>query len=212
MFAWFQTNAANNISGRGNQAYLKMGIEDKHWAKEVIKRTKKRESVTNDRFIKKKINRLIADIAQASAAISNLQVQLGTYWVHTTGAALPPATVTTADPPTLTVTDTNRTRDPVNRIEKSILKSIHHCTQHVKKMAETKVQLARAQMKEFKSLEDFEQIATPLQWNIHLTLKPKRKKRSRSDQPRTRFTRQLRNASNTIYLRNSSRRLTSPSN
>ena len=201
MFTWFQANAANVISGRGNQAYvlatahiydrwvrnnyelqvwqayLKMGTEDKHWAKEVIQRTKKRDSVVNDRFVKKKINRLIAEIAQASATISDLQVQLGTYWVHTTGAPMPPATVTTAttDPPALTVTDANRTRDPVNRIERSILKYIHHCTQHVKKMAETKVQLARAQMEEFKSLEDFEQIATPLQWNIHLTLKPKMK-------------------------------------
>jgi hypothetical protein len=199
MFAWFQVNAANVISGRGNQAYvlatahiydrwvrnnyelqvwqayLKIGTEDKHGAKEVVQRTKKRDSVINDRFVKKKINRLIAEIAQASAAISDLQVQLGTYWVHTTGAAMPPATVATTDPTTLTVTDANRTRDPVNRIERSILKYIHYCTQHVKKMAETKVQLARAQMEEFKSLEDFEQIATPLQWNIHLTLKPKMK-------------------------------------
>ena len=199
MFTWFQANAANVISGRGNQAYvlataqiydrwirsnyelqvwqayLKMGTEDKHWAKEVIQRTKKRDSVVNDRFVKKKINRLTAEIAQASAAISDLQVQLGTYWIHTTGMALPPATVTTTDPLTLTVTEANRSRDPVNRIEKSILRYIHHCTQHVKKMAETKVQLARAQMEEFKSLQDFEQIATPLQWNIHLTLKPKMK-------------------------------------
>ena len=199
MFTWFQANAANGISGRGNQAYvlatapiydqwirdnyelqvwqayLKMGTEDKHWAKEVIQRTKKRDSVINDRFVKKKINRLIADIAQASATISDLQVQLSTYWVHTTGTTFPSATVTTTDPPGLTVTDANRTRDPVNRIERSILKYIHHCTQHVKRMAETKVQLARAQMEEFKSLEDFKQIATPLQWNLHLILKPKMK-------------------------------------
>ena len=30
-------------------------------------------------------------------------------------------------------------------------------------------------MEEFKALEDFEQTATPLQWNIHLMLKPKMK-------------------------------------
>ena len=30
-------------------------------------------------------------------------------------------------------------------------------------------------MEEYKALQDFEQIATPLQWNIHLTLKPKMK-------------------------------------
>ncbi|CAF4380331.1 unnamed protein product, partial [Rotaria magnacalcarata] len=41
--------------------------------------------------------------------------------------------------------------------------------------AETRVQLAKAQMAEFKALEDFEQIATPSQWNIHVLLKPKMK-------------------------------------
>ncbi|CAF4151643.1 unnamed protein product, partial [Rotaria magnacalcarata] len=64
-------------------------------------------------------------------------------------------------------------RDPVDRLEKHILDYIHHCTQHVKKVAETRVQLAKAQMAEFKALEDFEQIATPSQWNIHVLLKPK---------------------------------------
>ncbi|CAF4467410.1 unnamed protein product, partial [Rotaria magnacalcarata] len=40
-------------------------------------------------------------------------------------------------------------------------------------MAENRIQLAKAQMAEFKALEDFEQIATPSPWNIHLMLKPK---------------------------------------
>jgi hypothetical protein len=39
-------------------------------------------------------------------------------------------------------------------------------------MAETRVQLSNAQMQEFKALEDFEQVNTLLQWNIHLTLLP----------------------------------------
>ena len=48
-----------------------------------------------------------------------------------------------------------------------ILKYIHQCTQHVKKLSENKIKLAKAQMEEFKALQDFEQIATPLQWNVH---------------------------------------------
>ncbi|CAF4388427.1 unnamed protein product, partial [Rotaria sordida] len=40
-------------------------------------------------------------------------------------------------------------------------------------MAQTRIQLAKAQMAEFKALEDFEQVATPAQWNIHFILKPK---------------------------------------
>jgi len=42
-------------------------------------------------------------------------------------------------------------------------------------MTQGRIQLAKAQMEEFKALEDFEQIATPAQWNIHLILKPKMK-------------------------------------
>ncbi len=45
----------------------------------------------------------------------------------------------------------------------------------MKKLAETRIQLTKARMDEFKALEDFQQVATPLQWNIHLTLKPKLK-------------------------------------
>ncbi|CAF4388936.1 unnamed protein product [Rotaria magnacalcarata] len=69
-------------------------------------------------------------------------------------------------------------RDAVDRIEKYILEYIHHCTQHVKKVAETRIQLAKSQMAEFKALEDFEQIATSSQWNIHVLLKPKMKLQS----------------------------------
>ena len=189
---YMQDNASTSVSGRGNQAYvlattsiydnwvrnnyelqvwktyLKMGTDDKHWAKEVVQRTKRRDSITNSRFIQKKINRLTVEIAQASATISDLQIQLGTYWTQQTTAPATSATTTTT-----TATTTNRARDPVDRLEKSILKYIQHCTQHVKKMAENKIQLAKVQKEEFKALEDFEQIATPSQWNIHLLLKPK---------------------------------------
>ncbi|CAF4115744.1 unnamed protein product [Rotaria sordida] len=42
-------------------------------------------------------------------------------------------------------------------------------------MAQSRIQLAKAQMEEYKALEDFEQIATPAQWNTHFLLKPKMK-------------------------------------
>ncbi|CAF5182464.1 unnamed protein product, partial [Rotaria magnacalcarata] len=77
---------------------------------------------------------------------------------------VPASTITTAATAGLN-TGKSAHRDPVDRLEKHILDYIHHCTQHVKKVAETRVQLAKAQMAEFKALEDFEQIATPSQWN-----------------------------------------------
>ncbi|CAF4617104.1 unnamed protein product, partial [Rotaria sp. Silwood2] len=46
---------------------------------------------------------------------------------------------------------------------------------NVRKMAEQKIQLARAEIKEYKALASFEQIANPVQWNTHLILKPKMK-------------------------------------
>ncbi|CAF4025044.1 unnamed protein product [Rotaria sordida] len=49
----------------------------------------------------------------------------------------------------------------------------YKCTQHVKKLAENRIQLAKAQKEEYKALEDFQQVATPIHWNIHLILKPK---------------------------------------
>ena len=197
---YMQENSTSTISGRGNQAfvlattsiydawvrhnyelqvwqtYLKMGTDNNnHWAKEVIQRTKKRDAVTCTKFVQKKINQLLLKIGQASASISDLQIQLGTYWSQTAAAGALPSTTTTTTA-TTTTSNTNRSpRDPVDRIEKAIVKYLQHCTQHVKKMAESKIQLAKAQMEEFKALEDFQQIATPLQWNIHLTLKTKLK-------------------------------------
>ncbi|CAF4310927.1 unnamed protein product, partial [Rotaria magnacalcarata] len=189
---YMQDNATVIAGGRGNQAYilaaapiydewirnnyelqvwqtyLRMGIQDKHWAKEIITRTKKRDNVINSRFIKKIINRLTNSIAQASATITNLQVQLSTYWTQATAATI--NSTTTAIAP---ATNTNQIRDAVDRLEKIILKYIQHCTRHVKIKAENKIGLAQVQMEEYKALEDFKEIATPNQWNIHLILKPK---------------------------------------
>ncbi|CAF4609721.1 unnamed protein product, partial [Rotaria sp. Silwood2] len=207
-------NSKNAISGRGNQAfwqaYLKMGTEQKHWAKEVIRRTKRRDNLINTRFVQKKINRLTTNIARACATILELQIKLSTYWMQTTSetanqrlaqttanivakkvtverarptVATGPVGTDTEDEiatgiteraPTATTTTTkNYAREPVERIEKLILEYIHFCTQHVKILAQSRIQLAKVQMDEFKALEDFEQIASPAQWNIHLILKPK---------------------------------------
>ncbi|CAF3636257.1 unnamed protein product [Rotaria socialis] len=196
----------NNYEVQVWQSYLKLATEKKHWAKEVIQRTKRRDNVINTRFIHKKINRLNTNISEANATISDLQTELSTYWMHTTSEVATQrlarqitdlvvrrlstnqtrqttvATDTEDDAPAptaptiATATTTaikNHIREPVDRIEKYILDYIHFCTQHVKKMAQTRIQLAKAQMDEFKALEDFEQIATPAQWNIHLILKPK---------------------------------------
>ncbi|CAF4828079.1 unnamed protein product, partial [Rotaria sp. Silwood2] len=82
-------------------------------------------------------------------------------------------TVETTSTVAATTTTKNYAREPVERIEKYILEYIHFCTQHMKKLAQSRIQLAKVQMEEYKALEDFEQIASPAQWSIHLVLKPK---------------------------------------
>ena len=61
---------------RFGKQYLKMGIEQKHWTKEVVQRTKKRDDTINSRFAQKKINHFMDNIAQSSPTISDLQIQL----------------------------------------------------------------------------------------------------------------------------------------
>ena len=234
MLRWLEDHSKSSkssISGRGNQAYvlatgpiydewvrdnyemqvwqtyLKMGTEQKHWAKEVVQRTKRRDDVTNSRFVQKKINRFMDNIARASATISDLQIQLNTYWSQLTTEAhaqkqaqataeltsnmivdrtgLSNATRETgSEPTTLPVRETTTSsstitrlpnRDPVDRIEKHLLEYIHHCTQHVKKRAQSRIELAKIQLNEYKAFEDFEHIATPSQWETHVLLKPKMK-------------------------------------
>ncbi|CAF4122854.1 unnamed protein product, partial [Rotaria magnacalcarata] len=242
MLRWFEDNSKNSknsASGRGNQAYLlatapiydewirnnyelqvwqtysKMATEHKHWAKEVVQRTKRRDDTTNSRFVQKKMNQLMTSIAQASANISDLQIQLATYWEYnaaemtaqkqaqttaelTTNLIIERTGLTTTttqvrSPTTMTASTISKvqSRDPVERLEKHILEYIHHCTLHVKKMAENRIQLAKAQMAEFKALEDFEQIATPSQWNIHLMLKPKVKLCSTKNKNKTIATKRV---------------------
>ena len=234
MLRWFEDNSKgskNAISGRGNQAYvlatgpiydqwvrdnyemqvwqayLKMGTEQKHWAKEVVQRTRKRDDTTNTRFVQKKINHFMNNIVQASATISDLQIQLNTYWSQLTSEAyaqkytqataeltsnmiiertgLSNATTTTETGTGLTTSPTRETtastitrvpsRDPVDRIEKHLLDYIYHCTQHVRKRAQSRIELAKVQISEYKAFEDFEHIATPSQWELHVLLKPRMK-------------------------------------
>ncbi|CAF4588637.1 unnamed protein product, partial [Rotaria socialis] len=88
------------------QSYLKMGIEQKHWAKEVTQRTKTCYDVVNCQFIRKKINQLVDNIVQANATIFDVQVQLIRYWSHRN----------------------SENHQTIESIEKQILEYISQCT------------------------------------------------------------------------------------
>ncbi|CAF1501807.1 unnamed protein product [Adineta ricciae] len=170
---WFEDNSKSSISGRGNQAYVlaTTPIYDE-WVRNnyELQRTKRRDDLTNSRFVQKKINYLTTMIAQANAAVTDLQIQLGTYWTQTVAQSTAQTNAqTTAElttqlmlermGQTATQTTDQTVQNPNSttatnrdRLEKSILRYIQHCTQHVKRIAENRIQLAKAQMEEFKAL------------------------------------------------------------
>ena len=160
------------------QRYLNLGIQNKHWAKEVVRRTKKRDDNINIRFIKKKINQLTSQIAQCSATISDLQIKLGNYWTFVP-KQLPRSTIaaaaTTTDDNTIDPKNSEQIRTQIDNLEKCILKYIKEHTQHVRKAIDNRILMAKVEAEEYKALEEFQQIASPSQWNIHLLLKPKLK-------------------------------------
>ncbi|CAF5165908.1 unnamed protein product, partial [Rotaria sp. Silwood1] len=154
-----------------------MGTEKKHWAKEVVRRTKQRDDIANSRFIQKKINRLLANIAKANATIIDFQLQLIDYWSYANSDALAqrvatliaekektnqsnaqiassaPITTTTTAPSAITTSNVYKdpVRETVDRIESQILDYIYKNTSHVKKMFLSRIQLAKNEMEEFKS-------------------------------------------------------------
>ncbi|CAF3452874.1 unnamed protein product [Rotaria socialis] len=133
------------------QSYFKMGIEQKHWAKEVTQRTKTCYDVVNCQFIRKKINQLVDNIVQADATIFDVQVQLIRYWSHRN----------------------SENHQTIESIEKQILEYISQCTPYVKKMFQGRIELAKVEIEEYKALTDFNQIATPAQFNFHFVLESK---------------------------------------
>ena len=64
-------------------------------------------------------------------------------------------------------------RDQVERLETHILEYPYKCIQHVKKLVENRIHLTKTQIEEHKGWENFQQVAAPIHWNTHLTLKPK---------------------------------------
>ncbi|CAF3365710.1 unnamed protein product, partial [Rotaria socialis] len=76
-------------------------------------------------------NRLTTNITQASADISNLQVQLTAYWPQILASGIN-STISTA------TTNSNRIREPDDRLKKFIFKYIRNCTQRFKRMAKYK--------------------------------------------------------------------------
>ncbi|CAF4466736.1 unnamed protein product, partial [Rotaria sp. Silwood2] len=116
--------------------------------------------------------RLIKSTAEATCNLMQKKKgQTATAQAETTDTAA--SSTTTTSTTSATTTKTGTTREPIERLESNILEYLYKPTQHVKKMAERKIQLAKAQMDEYKALEDFEQVATASHWNLDSILKPK---------------------------------------
>ncbi|CAF3046168.1 unnamed protein product [Rotaria sp. Silwood2] len=136
-----------------------MGAENKHWAKEIIQRTKRRDDFVSTQFVKKKINQLTAAIVQANAAISDLKIQLRTYWsqvpeykkgksaadtttqnvtaqpttttIATTAPTSAESTAATAARPIASQLSLDKIRNKTEELEKLILKYSQHSLKRV---------------------------------------------------------------------------------
>ncbi|CAF4148735.1 unnamed protein product, partial [Rotaria sordida] len=160
------------------QNYLKLGEDYKYWAKEVVQRTKKRDDNVNRRFINKKTDQLSSTIRQTRTTISGLQIELGDYWARITSRkkyVKNVQTTTDSNTTTSTSTDAPHISYNINQFEKFISNYIVDYTNHVKTMCDRRILLAKAQMEEYKALEEFEKISTAPHKIIHLVLKPKMK-------------------------------------
>ncbi|CAF3147175.1 unnamed protein product [Rotaria sp. Silwood2] len=177
--------------------YLKLGTIKNYWAKEVVRRTKTRDDVRNTSFVEKKIEQFDSIINKACTEISFLKTNLNNYWTKVRSdklqqaaakqaaankqAAINKQTETIPDN-NATTSDTNNSATMVNqkdvendikKVENLIANYIKHCIQHVKKMCESRTELAIAQMNEYKAFEEFRLIANPTQFSTHLVMKQK---------------------------------------
>lgn len=145
----------------------KIGIENNQWAKEVVKQTGKRDAFINSRFIEKKTRQCQSTINRSRMAIADLQIQLTDYWT-------PISTRKRASSATTSASSAHRRLCvDITQIDNSVKAYIKDCTKHVKNMIDNRVQLAKAEMAEYKALKEFENSAYPLHWQTHLTLKTK---------------------------------------
>lgn len=145
--------------------YLTLGVESNHWAKEIVRRTKKRDNNVNRSFITKKMNQLLSIINRNRSTISELQIQLTDYWTQiSTRRKAARSSISTSH---------QRLSTDIEQFDNSIKNYIKDCTKHVKNMIETRIQLAKVEMEEYNALTDFQKSADPLHWHIHLSLKPK---------------------------------------
>ncbi|CAF4472103.1 unnamed protein product, partial [Rotaria sp. Silwood2] len=201
---WFDENSRGSksmITSRGNQGYIfaTASLYD-NWVRVIM------NYKYGNVFKKWKINQTNAKTLQTSAAITDLQIQLTTYWIQATTdssfqkqaesranmATERPGTNTTnattstvaessgtnTTNATTTISSANTTqkhsiRETIDKLEKYILEYIHQNTLAIKKISESRIQIAKAELAEYKAFEDFEQIATPAQWNTHNNLKAK---------------------------------------
>lgn len=165
--------------------YLQIDKQSNHWAKDVVRRTKTRDNNVNERFLTKKMNQLKAQTTKLCATISDLQIKLGNYWTH-----VPKQMPTTNTTSTITINNNNCNNNNNSDTYTDMGNNDHirayidnrEHTQHVERSIQTRIQSAKTEAAEFKALEDFEQIATSSQRNIHLLLKPKIKTWSTKNQ------------------------------
>ncbi|CAF1345700.1 unnamed protein product [Didymodactylos carnosus] len=157
--AWIRDNYEYQVI----EKLLEIGMEDKHWAHEIVKKTITRDDTVNDQYCIDKISQRQRAISNHGNAVTKLQCELKAfvpYYHDASDINNNNGTVTAHD------LAAQNARKPKLHIRAADTITQEYLMIHIKKFAEicaNRVNTAYAELKEFVSLKTFEEKATPVQ-------------------------------------------------
>ncbi|CAF4576342.1 unnamed protein product, partial [Didymodactylos carnosus] len=158
--AWIRDNYEYQVV----EKLLEIGTKDKHWAHEIVKKSKSRDDNVNRQYCIHKISELQRAISNHGNAVTKLQSELIAfvpYYNDVPGNTNNNGPVVTHDEAAI-----QNARKPKIHLRAADNTIQEYLKIHTKKLAEicaNRVQTAYAELKEFENLKTFEEKATPLQ-------------------------------------------------
>ncbi|CAF1488377.1 unnamed protein product [Adineta steineri] len=134
------------------EEYLKMGTEKKFWVEEVLRYTNTYNCNTNIRFIQTQIKKFNDIITISRNNFEDFQSEVLTYWNNDRTIPVRQLSTTSSSfnmEETITTTTQKPTIDSFIELNFSVQDYILQRTKYAKKLAETKIQLAQAQLEDF---------------------------------------------------------------
>ncbi|CAF1173753.1 unnamed protein product [Didymodactylos carnosus] len=157
--AWIRDNYEYQVI----EKLLEIGMEDKHWVHEIVKKTKTRDDIVNNQYCIDKISQLQRAISNHGNAVTKLQSELIAFVPYYHDA---PGTINNNGTVTAHDLAAQNARKPKLHIRAADNITQEYLKIHTKKFAEicaNRVNTAYAELKECVNLKTFEEKATPVQ-------------------------------------------------